>query len=236
MAKNNHLTSENKKSEIIQKEYDEFVYAVSHDFQAPLRHIKNFLHLLFEDKENLSEEEQQYLKHINEAVDKAYAMQSALLKLSRIKTDPETWTDIDLHDIACKAIKHNDQGAQFKIQSKLPQIKGDSELISTLLRLLFDNALKFHDKNSNIKSITISSEKSATEYLFAIQDNGIGIDPKFEDDIFKIFRQLHPNDFDGIGYGLTIAKKIIELHNGHIWLDTDNKKEEGTTIRFSLPQ
>lgn len=223
----------------IEKEYRDFVYAVSHDFQAPLRHIQSFSQFLIESRGNPSEEEQSYIDYINDATHNLQVMQDALLTLSRIKIDPENQTTHDCNKLVSGIIKlqQPDPGTDvynFDIKT-LPTITGDADWFEFIFVQLIDNAIKFHTHDANNKTIKISAFLQNDYWVFSIQDNGIGIKEQYKDDIFKIFRRLAPNDYPGIGAGLTITRKIVRLHGGDIWLDTD-QDGKGTLVKFSLPQ
>jgi len=215
----------------IEKEYQDFVYIVSHDFQAPVRHLKNFTRFLVESRGDPNEEEQEYIKHIESALQKLEEMQSALLTLSRLSTNKESWAPINCNDIISRILeKYEGHDAEI---GPLPNIKGDENLIQTLFHQLIDNALKFHEPDTTNKKINISAISTDTHVEFTITDNGIGIPDRNQEHIFQIFKRLHPEDYPGIGAGLTIAKKITKLHNGDLWVNTENDK---TIFKFSILQ
>ncbi|WP_231551369.1 ATP-binding protein [Methanobacterium sp. SMA-27] len=114
----------------------------------------------------------------------------------------------------------------------LPTIYGDENLMVELFQNLIYNAIKY--RSHETPQIHISSKKEQNQYIFSVKDNGIGIDPKHLERIFTIFQRLHGNDeYEGTGIGLSIAQKIIERHNGRIWVESQLGK--GTTFYFTIP-
>ena len=114
----------------------------------------------------------------------------------------------------------------------LPVLLGDTILLTRLFQNLLTNALKFNDSDIPIIYITVKKQKNF--WIFNIEDNGIGIDPKYHKIIFNLFKKLHhPSKYEGTGLGLSLCKKIVELHGGKIWLNSS--LHNGSTFSFSLP-
>lgn len=224
----------------IAKDFQDFVYIISHDFGAPLRHIKQFTQLLLNEREGeLSETEQEYAGYIESSIERLETMQDALLAFSRVTTQAAPMEDIDCNALVQRAIDGLDpalidETTQIKIDT-LPTVTADAEQLRMAFYYLIENALKFHEGNEH-KRCTITAEDKGDHVLFQISDNGIGIgiDLKHKDEIFKIFRRLHAGDtFGGIGAGLALAKKIVNRHGGEIWVESE--PDQGTTVLFSLP-
>lgn len=226
-------------------EIKEFLYVISHDFNAPLRHIREFTKILIqslEKKDALSDKEKLYAKFIQEGVSEAENMLESLLQLSRINTKQSKIEDVNLSEIILKQLKKfvkNNSENNINITKNLDsniKIKIDKRHISRVLKELLDNSLKFRDNNESLEIvISLTEDKDNNLALFSLKDNGIGeINDKFKEDIFRIFRKLHPKDeFEGSGSGLTIARKIIEKYNGRIWLEDSD--ENGSEFKFTLP-
>ena len=114
---------------------------------------------------------------------------------------------------------------------RLPAVRGDHKQLIQLWRNLISNAIKFRGEEPPV--ITIGAEETAENWVFSIEDNGIGIDPQELESIFVIFRRLHP-DLPGTGIGLSISKRIVERHGGRLW--AESIPGEGSRFRFSLPK
>jgi light-regulated signal transduction histidine kinase (bacteriophytochrome) len=103
-----------------------------------------------------------------------------------------------------------------------------------LLRNLIGNAVKFRGNDAPVIEIRADRDPESDDWRIEVADNGIGIEPEYADKVFVIFQRLHSrDDYEGTGIGLALAKKIVEFHGGHIWVDTT--RTQGTAIRFTLP-
>ncbi|MBX9720311.1 MAG: hypothetical protein K2X81_02855, partial [Candidatus Obscuribacterales bacterium] len=116
--------------------------------------------------------------------------------------------------------------------SKLPEIKGDSQQLIQLFQNLLSNAIKF--RGDTAPQVTIGAQRQGSEYIFFVEDNGIGIDKDYIEQIFVLFQRLHgKNEYPGSGIGLAICKKIVERHGGRIWADSDTVT--GARLCFTMP-
>jgi light-regulated signal transduction histidine kinase (bacteriophytochrome) len=114
----------------------------------------------------------------------------------------------------------------------LPELMVDSTQLAQVFQNLIANGIKYHSEKP--PKIHISAEKKASEWLFSVQDNGIGIDPQYSEKIFEVFKRLHKKEeYPGTGIGLAICKKIVERHGGCIWVESELGK--GSTFYFTLP-
>lgn len=217
-------------------ELERFAYVASHDLQEPLRMVTSFLQLLknrYDDK--LDETATQY---INFAVDGAERMKILIMDLldySRVGSNTEPNDNVDLNllmeDIKDVFGKTIDEVKATITVSLLPIVKGTRTQLFQLFQNLISNAIKYKKKEPPIIQIRYKDEQD--HYLFEVQDNGIGIDPAFHDKIFVIFHRLHSrSEYSGTGIGLAICKKIVERHNGHIWVKS--VPGEGSTFFFTL--
>lgn len=217
-------------------ELERFAYVASHDLQEPLRMVTSFLQLLkkrYDDK--LDETAVQY---INFAVDGAERMKTLIMDLldySRVGSNTEPNEDVDLNllieDVRDVFGKTLDEVKATITVSPLPIVKGTRTQLFQLFQNLISNAIKYQSKES--PKIQIRYKEEQDHYLFEVQDNGIGIDPAFHEKIFVIFHRLHSrSEYGGTGIGLAICKKIVERHNGNIWVKS--AVGEGSTFFFTL--
>ena len=217
-------------------ELEQFAYVASHDLQEPLRMVSSYVQLIEKRyKDKLDEDAHDY---INFAVDGARRMQSLindLLEFSRVGTRGQSFKPMASTNALNTAL-HNleiaisDSGATVT-HGKLPLIVGDEGQVVQVFQNLVGNAIKFHGKEP--PRIDIAAEKRVDEWVFSVNDNGIGIDQQFFDRIFIVFQRLHRDEYSGTGIGLSVVKKIVQRHGGHVWLESEPGK--GSTFYFTIP-
>ncbi len=222
----------------IARDYEDFAYIVSHDLNAPLRHVKEFTRLLIGSRQNnLTEEEQEYIGLLETSLKKIDDMQQALLTFSRLNTRAGPMRETNCNDIVTNALQELDNAIrQYCVViecSELPVVIADPNQLQLLFVNLIDNALKFHEGNGK-REITITSIQKEENWLFEIKDNGIGIAKEYHEEVLRLFRRLAPDKYKGVGAGLTIAHKIIQRHGGQIVIDS--KPGTGTSVFFSIPK
>ena len=220
-------------------ELERYTYTVSHDLKSPLVTIRGFLGYL--EKDALAGNTQKIkddVKRIENATKKMHALLNDLLELSRIGRLTNQSTDMLFTDIAKDAIDlvHGQIEAgnvSIEIQDTTAIIHGDRTRLTEVIQNLVDNAVKFMGAQPS-PHITIGATKNEkNETVFFVQDNGIGIDSQYHERIFTLFSKLNP-DTEGTGIGLALVKRIIEVHKGHVWLESEPGK--GTTFYFTLNQ
>ncbi len=219
------------------EELEQFAYVASHDLQEPLRIVISYVQLLARQYEGQLDEDADIF--INYAIDAAMRMRnliSDLLSYSRLGTRGKAFAATDmnevlkhvLHDLSL-AIEENDATVTY---DTLPTVTADSSQMSRLLLNLISNAIKFRGEAP--PTIHISATKQTNSWCFAVSDNGIGIEEEYSERIFAIFQRLHTiEEYPGTGIGLAICKKIVERHQGEIWVES--KPGEGTTFLFTMP-
>lgn len=213
-------------------ELHEYAHIVSHDLKSPLRSIDALINWLKED--NLEKFDNTSLKNVSlieETLEKMEHLINDILDHSSLNSSNQEFVSINSDVLVKDLIKmiYVPDHISVSINSKLPIFNGDSTKVSQLFQNLLSNAVKFIDKEKGL--IVIDFEELETHYLFKIRDNGMGIAPEFHEKIFKIFHALNKSK-DSTGIGLSIVKKIVDLHEGKIWLESE--VGIGTTFFFTL--
>jgi light-regulated signal transduction histidine kinase (bacteriophytochrome) len=220
------------------EELERFAYVASHDLQEPLRMVASFTQLL--SKKYSGKLDETADRYINFAVDGAKRMQmliTDLLAYSRVNN-----RELALRPTECDALVRTtlqnlkvaieEAGAVVECDS-LPSVVADQGQLGQLFQNLIGNAIKFHGQA--LPRVHISAADCGAEWLFSVEDNGIGIGPGQADRIFQIFQRLHTRtEYPGTGIGLAVCKKVVERHGGRIWVES--RPGEGSNFRFTLPK
>jgi light-regulated signal transduction histidine kinase (bacteriophytochrome) len=222
------------------KALSDFAYIASHDLREPLRKISSFGSLLSKSlSEKLDADDKENLDYMIEGAKRMQQMVDDLLYYSRITTKAKTYSLIDLDELLKEIIKFElaqiieDNNVKIIVENKLGTIKGEKTQIKQLFQNLIANGIKYRNKVID-PIIKIRSERSPLGIETQIEDNGIGIDEKYKDQVFEMFKRLHSKgEYEGSGIGLAVCKKIIELYNGEIKLNSEPGK--GSTFIFRLP-
>jgi len=235
----NALKDYAKKIEQINKELDDFTYIVSHDLKEPLRSIDAFSKFLEDDyRDKLNEEGRGYIERIRANSLRMQKLIEDLLEISRIERKRNPLEEVRILDLLNEvklrleyAIK--EKNVEIIIQDNLPCILCDRVRLMEVFVNLFSNAIKFNDKPN--PKIEVGCNVKDDYYEFYVRDNGPGIEEQYYNKIFEIFQRLgRREDHEGTGAGLTIVKKIIEMHKGKIWVES--KVGEYTTFYFTIPK
>lgn len=217
-------------------ELDEFTFIASHDLQEPLRKLLAFSDWLRRDLgERRSPRVEQDLDFIIDAVNRMQSLVQDLLALSRAGRVSLSRKPVELGMVVKQALGNLEvaiREARVQIESDpLPQVWGDSTMLTQLYQNLIGNALKFHGPVP--PKIRLTASKENGEWIFGVQDNGIGVKPEYFEQIFQPFRRLHGRGkYEGSGIGLSICRKVVERHNGRIWVESDEGR--GAHFRFTL--
>lgn len=232
------------------KDLDRFAFMASHDLQEPLRKIRMFsdrLALRYSDL--MDDDGRTNIQRIHKAAERMQNLITDILTFSKISVDTPSFVDADMNVLISEVLVELDEEIKTRnakvIVENLPTLSVNPSLIKPLFHNLIGNALKYSKKDTT-PVVKISSEVSAqlngkaTPAVSAkycrifIQDNGIGFDQKYAEEIFGMFKRLHHNsEFQGTGIGLALCKKIVEQHKGYI--SARSKVNEGSTFIVSLP-
>ena len=226
----------NRKLVALNAELDDFTSVAGHDLQEPLRSLTSFSQLLRKDLgDSLPEGAARDLGFITDAAKRMQTLIQGLLALSRTGRVAKKKEKVSLHECADRALEAlalrlKETGAQIT-RDKMPEVWGDSTLLTELYQNLIGNALKFSKEQRPIIRLTV--EEQGDDQIFGVKDNGIGIEPKYAQQIFQPFRRLHGRaEYEGSGIGLAICRKIVERHGGKIWVDSEPGK--GAHFRFTI--
>lgn len=224
---------ENKNSEL-----ERFTYTVSHDLKSPLITIKGFLGFLEQDaiSGNMSRLRGD-IQRISDATSKMQALLNELLNLSRVGRLVNQSQQVSFNELVTEALEivHGRLQAnhiQVQVQENLPNVYGDRPRLVEVLQNLVDNAAKFARFHPNPLIQIGQNGYESDKPIFFVKDNGIGIDEAHHERIFGLFNKLDA-DSEGTGVGLALVKRIVELHGGRIWIESEVGK--GATFYFTLP-
>ena len=234
--KEKQLRSSNTELLLSNQELEQFAYVASHDLREPLRMVTSFTQLLAQRYANQLDSEAD--KIIGFAVDGAKRMEiliEDLLLYSRVGKGNKTFKIVNCNLVVEKALSNlqmsiEETEAIIKVKP-LPKIMGDEISLIQLFQNLINNALTYCSSDPPQIEITATSQQQG--WLFSVKDNGIGIDRQNHSRIFEVFQRLHPKEkYSGTGIGLAICKKIVELHGGTIWVES--QLGSGADFKFTL--
>jgi PAS domain S-box-containing protein len=219
-------------------ELKQFAYVASHDLQSPLRSISGFVQLLqLEYEGKLDKQAQDWIRRTVQSIEQMQTLIRDLLSYSRVDARSRPFTQIPFLDIVNDALtlldsSIHDSGAQVT-WGPLPEIMGDRSQLVQLVQNLIGNGLTY--RGDQPPRIHVSVERRGTEWIFSVRDNGIGIDPKYREQIFEIFKRLHDQkEYPGTGIGLAVCRRVVNRHGGKIWVESE--LGHGSTFRFTIPE
>jgi len=218
-------------------ELEQFAHIASHDLQEPLRMVASYTQLLGERyRGKLDENADKYIGYASEGAIRMQTLIQDLLAFSRVgrKDSTSRRVDCDAEMAEVMMSMHltiQESGAKVTYAA-LPVVWADRSRMAQLFQNLIGNAIKFRGKDA--PEISVRAEKTDSQWLFSVSDNGIGIAPQYAENIFVVFQRLHTREeYPGNGIGLAICKKIVEHHGGKIWVESE--AGHGSTFKFTLP-
>ncbi|EKQ66865.1 bacteriophytochrome (light-regulated signal transduction histidine kinase) [Leptolyngbyaceae cyanobacterium JSC-12] len=221
------------------RELEQFAYVVSHDLQQPLQTMIGFAQLLaLKHQHNLDETSHEYLQGIIESGRRAQQLIQDLLSYSQIEHQAQKLESVDCNLILAEVLNNLQTVISAKnvhlTSETLPVITGNKIQLIQLFQNLIENAIKFVPSNRS-PHVRLTVSKQDCEWLFEVRDNGIGIQSENLESIFEVFQRLHTSDeYPGTGIGLAICKKIVEFHNGRIWVQS--QPNIGSSFYFTLAE
>ena len=220
-------------------EFQEFADAVSHDLQTPLRAISGFSQFLQEEYQGqLDEIADGYLDQVVDGASRMEQLIKGLVQFSRVTSKAMPFELVSLNEVFEEALiglhqRIESAGAVVRVDD-LPVISGDRAQLTLLFQNLIENGLIFN--KSQPPSIRVQAEKQATHWAITVSDNGIGIAKKHLDCVFAIFRRLHAKgQYEGVGVGLAVCRRIAERHLGQFWLSSEEGVGTAASIRLPAP-
>jgi signal transduction histidine kinase len=236
------LEQVNEQLQTLDRLKSEFISTVSHELRTPLTSIKGFVHLLLEQRPGpLTPEQKESLLVVRDNTEQVIRRVNDILFLQETNLIVPARAPVSLGEIVLQVVdsireRASDAGIQVDllIPETLPQIWGDYEALKLLFLHLLDNAIKFSPRGG---TITVQIGENESELLAEVSDTGVGIAPEHHEAIFQRFFQVDSSTtraFGGAGLGLTISKRIVEAHRGHIGVRSERKR--GATFFFSLPK
>jgi PAS domain S-box-containing protein len=221
------------------RELESFSYSISHDLRAPLRAIHGFARILTDEyRQQLDDQGQRVLDVVCTEAQRMGRLIDDLLNFCRIGkcTIQSSCVDMEgmVREVYCE-LRHGDADRQVELRLHgLPGAAADPVLVRQVWTNLLDNAFKY-TRPRTCAEVEVGGSTADGESVYFIRDNGIGLDMKYADKLFKVFQRLHGADeFEGNGVGLALVQRIVQLHNGRVWVES--KPDQGATFYFTLPQ
>jgi light-regulated signal transduction histidine kinase (bacteriophytochrome) len=217
-------------------EMETLAYAVAHDLKSPLRSMLSFTQLLtrrLPDDPDIRE----YAGHIIAGAAEMQAVIDAVQKLANVakpkKASSRTAIRLDvILQLALLGLQTRikECGAEVHFEN-LPEISVDESQFKELFENLIGNSLLY--RGSETPKVDIRAQETGDAFTISVRDNGVGIEKQYQEKVFQPFSRLHNKDFPGVGLGLTISRRIVEMHGGRMWVESDG--QTGSTFLFTLP-
>jgi light-regulated signal transduction histidine kinase (bacteriophytochrome) len=213
-----------------------FAYVASHDLQTPMRNVASFVELLKTTYgDDLDARAKDWLRRITESVRQLQTLVRDLLEYSRIDSDARPFERVPFSEVLDHVVSLlGNAMAESNVEitsGLLPTITGDRSQLVQLLLNLIDNALKY--RGADPPRVHVSAERKGTEWQFAVQDNGIGIESRHREQIFEIFKRLQgQQEYPGSGIGLAVCRRVVHRHRGRIWVESEPGR--GSVFYFTI--
>ncbi|HEY9850260.1 MAG TPA: response regulator [Leptolyngbyaceae cyanobacterium] len=236
--KNAQLEKLNEELKKSNAELEQFAYTASHDLKSPLQAILGYAHgLNWKYEQQLDIEGKRYIEQIIHSAWRMKRLIDDLLEYSKVGTHYEEFELVDCLSVLEEALANLEEDISAShariTHSELPKVMGDRTQLMQLFQNLISNAIKFRRPEVTPEIFISANQKDKSEWLFAVRDNGIGMESHDFDRIFQIFQRLHSyKEYPGTGIGMTICKKIVERHGGRIWLES--QVGVGTIFYFTI--
>lgn len=236
-AQTEQLQRANEALERSNLELQQFAYIASHDLQSPLRSISGFVQLLRSEYEGrLGAQADDWISRTVQAIQRMQTLIQDLLAYSRVDSQSRPFKQFAFGDVVKDALSLlesaiADSGADIA-SGELPSVSGDRSQLVQLMHNLISNALKYHGVAP--PRIDITARRDGGDWVFCVADNGIGIEARYHERIFEIFRRLHnQQEYPGTGIGLAVCRRVVHRHGGKIWVESEPGK--GSRFYFTIP-
>ncbi|KLT66818.1 ATP-binding protein [Pedobacter sp. BMA] len=229
--KANEIRLLNEKLQTAYEELDTFSYTISHDLRTPLTSIKTYAELMLKNK-SIDENGQKMLARILTGADKMNFLIKEILNLARVGRLEINFERVNMtsliNEVTSEVLTAYKADKAELILGQLPDVKGDKTMLAQVFTNLISNAVKYSSAAQKPR-IEITATENNSEIVYAVKDNGIGIDNRYYDRVFELFKRMdNVKEIEGTGVGLAIVKRIVERHSGRVWFES--KLNGGSTF------
>ena len=230
------LKTINKDLELANIELERFTYTASHDLKNPILTLRSFAKILQKkERDNLDEQSNEFLDFIYDSSTRMMTLVDDILTYAKTGSRDLTAEEVNLQQIVSDKVidlqlAPDTQSVKINVDLPKQKVKAYPKLIGLVFYNLINNGIKYNQSDTPIINCSYTDEEDA--WLFCVEDNGMGIAPKYREVIFEPFKRLASSSIDGSGIGLSTCKRIVTLHNGEIWVE--NGPSGTTMFKFSI--